>query len=65
MQLYADEDLTPNRRHFKRLHRQGADHSGIVSATQDHDYPALAARIHAALSSASPGRWHIRVNQPP
>jgi hypothetical protein len=58
--------LTHNRRHFARLHRQGAIHSGIVSATQDPDNDvALAARVHAALAGVSLGRWHIRVNRPP
>jgi hypothetical protein len=57
--------LTYNRRHDERLDRQGADHSGIVSATQDRNHPALAARIHAALAGLSPGRWCIRVNRPP
>lgn len=56
--------LTHNRRDFERLHRQGADHCGIVSATRDPDNVALAGRIHAALAGASPGRWHIRVNRP-
>jgi hypothetical protein len=57
--------LTHNRRHFERPHRQGADHSGIVSATHDGDFPALAARIHAVLAGLSPGRWCLRVNRPP
>ncbi|SRR5260370_11226668 len=57
--------LTHNRRHFARLHRQGADHSGIVSATQDQDYPALAVRIDATLQGLPAGRWHLRVNRPP
>lgn len=57
--------LTQNRRHFERLHRQGAAHSGILSTTHDPDRPALAARIHAALTGLSPGRWCIRVNRPP
>jgi hypothetical protein len=57
--------LTHNRRHYERLHRQGADHSGILSATQDTDHPALATRIHAKLASLSPGRWCVRVNRPP
>jgi hypothetical protein len=57
--------LTFNRRHFERLHRQGAAHSGILSATRDNDFPALAARIHAALAGLSPGRWCLRVNRPP
>jgi predicted nuclease of predicted toxin-antitoxin system len=57
--------LTHNRRHYERLHRQGADHSGILSATQDPDHPALAARIHAKLAGQSPGRWCLRVNRLP
>src|SRR5205807_9398286 len=47
--------LTMNRWDFERLHRQGVDHSGIVSGTQDPDYSALAARIDAALAAVSPG----------
>src|SRR5947209_5237828 len=54
--------LTFNRWDFERLHRPGAAHSGIVSATQDPDHAALAARIDAALAGLSPGRWHFRVN---
>src|SRR5450755_2403111 len=56
--------LTHNRRHFELLHRQGADHSGILSATRDDDSSALSARIDAALASRSPGRWCLRVNRP-
>ena len=57
--------LTFNRRHFERLHRQGADHSGIVSAKHDSDFAALADRIHVKLAGLSPGRWCLRVNRPP
>jgi hypothetical protein len=57
--------LTHNRRHYERLHRQGAAHSGILSATQDADHQALAGRIDAALAGLSPGRWCLRVNRPP
>jgi hypothetical protein len=57
--------LTHNRRDFERLHRQGEAHSGILSATRDADFPALAARIDAALMGLSPGRWCLRVNRPP
>ncbi len=57
--------LTYNRRHYERLHRQGASHSGIISASQDPNLPALAARIHDALLGLSPGRWCLRVNRPP
>jgi hypothetical protein len=56
--------LTHNRRHFERLDRQGAPHSGILSATQDPSHPmALAARVHAALTGRTPGHWCIRVNR--
>ena len=57
--------LTCNRRHYERLHRHGTDHSGIVSATRDpgNDVP-LAARIDAALTGRTPGKWAIRVNRP-
>jgi Domain of unknown function (DUF5615) len=57
--------LTYNRHDFERLHRQGAAHCGIVTIKQDGNFPALAARIHAALAGLSPGRWCIRVNRPP
>jgi hypothetical protein len=57
--------LTYNRRHYERLHRQGDEHSGILSATQDTNHLALAARVHATLSGRSPGRWCLRVNRPP
>jgi hypothetical protein len=57
--------LTYNRRHYERLDRQGVDHSGILTATQDNDHPALAARIDAALAGRAPGRWCLRVNRPP
>src|SRR5262245_52008239 len=56
--------LTCNRWHYERLHRQGLDHSGILSATRDTDYPALAARVHAKLAGLTPGRWCVRVNRP-
>jgi hypothetical protein len=56
--------ITYNRRHYERLHRQGINHSGILSATKDDDFPALAARIHAALCIVVPGRWCVRVNRP-
>ncbi len=55
--------LTYNRRHFEKLHLQGAAHCGILSATHDDDFDALTARIHAALASVPPGRWCIRVNR--
>jgi hypothetical protein len=56
--------LTFNRWDFERLDRQGADHSGIPSATPDDDDLALAARIDNALAGLQPARWCIRVNRP-
>jgi hypothetical protein len=57
--------LTFNRRHFIKLHKQSANHSGIVVCTDD-DATALADRIHQALI-ASPvldGQL-IRITRPP
>jgi hypothetical protein len=57
--------LTHNRRHFERLDKQGAPHSGILTATHDpRHYAALSIRIHTTLIGLSPGRWCIRVNRP-
>jgi hypothetical protein len=57
--------LTFNRWDFENLHRHGATHSGIISATQDHNHAALAVRIDKKLVGLSLGRWHIRVNRSP
>jgi hypothetical protein len=57
--------LTYDRRDFERLHRQGADHSGILSCKRDDDILALAARVDAKLAGLAPGRWCERVNKPP
>jgi predicted nuclease of predicted toxin-antitoxin system len=46
--------LTHNDPDFKRLHRQGQPHAGIVSCTQDPKNPGrLAQRIHAAIGQLS------------
>jgi Domain of unknown function (DUF5615) len=57
--------LTYNRRDFERLHRQGHEHSGILSAKRDGNFAALAARIDGVLAGKSAGRWCLRVNRPP
>jgi hypothetical protein len=45
--------LTHNHTDFKRLHRQGQPHEGIVSCTQDPwDHAGLAQRIHDAITAA-------------
>jgi hypothetical protein len=41
--------LTINRADYIRLHRQSTEHAGIIACTEDRDYPALAARIDAAI----------------
>ena len=57
--------LTGNRRHFVRLHRASPVHAGIVAYTEDLDFAALAARIHAALGGvADLAGQLIRVNKP-
>jgi hypothetical protein len=57
--------LTHNRRHFERLHRQGAPHSGILSTTRDPKrHAALANRIDFILTGLLPSRWCLRVNRP-
>jgi len=58
--------LTLNRRHFVRLHLDGAEHSGIVTCTYDPDFPGQAQRIHKELEQAPRlvGKL-VRVNRPP
>lgn len=52
-------------RDYIRLHKSGVAHAGIVFATQDADEPALAARIHAAVSGLpSMAGQLVRVNRP-
>ncbi len=44
--------LTHNHGDFKRLHRQGLPHQGIISCSQDpHDHMSLAQRIHDAIKA--------------
>ena len=45
--------LTTNRRHFIRLHRQSAEHSGIIACTFDPDFVGQAGRIKEALKNVS------------
>jgi len=41
--------LTHNRTDFIYLHRQQPQHEGIIVCTDNPDFPALAARVHAEL----------------
>jgi hypothetical protein len=57
--------LTRNRRHFVRLHRSSAQHSGIISVTDDPDLDGQAKRIDVALAGhATLAGQHVRVNRP-
>jgi uncharacterized protein with PIN domain len=58
--------VTPNRRHFGRLHAVTRDHAGIIVCTFDLDFQGQAVRINAAVRSESSwtGRL-VRVARPP
>jgi hypothetical protein len=57
--------LTHNRIDFFRLHRANPVHAGIVACKEDRDFPALAGRIHAAVSThADLAGQLLRVNRP-
>lgn len=43
--------LTVNRKHFRRLHLQVAEHKGIISCTYDPDFARQARRIDETLST--------------
>lgn len=43
--------LTHNRRDYKRLHRSGVTHAGIVAVPQDPDLSGAAQRIQAELEA--------------
>jgi hypothetical protein len=58
--------LTHNHADFRRLHRQGQPHAGIISCTQDPRDPAdLAQRIHAAIGPLSDlANQYLRIVRP-
>ncbi len=57
--------LTQNRDDFKKLHRQGLPHRGIVVCTYDPDTEALARRIAEGVSHEQAGeRWLVSVVRP-
>lgn len=56
--------LTHNRQDFIRLHRQNPDHAGIIVCTDNPDFPALAAKVHAQLEMLTSIQGQlIRVNR--
>lgn len=57
--------LTHNRKDYFRLHRASPAHAGIIACKEDLDFPALAARIHAAVTAVPDLAGQlIRVNRP-
>ncbi len=58
--------LTHNHSDFRRLHRQGQAHEGIISCTQDPwDPSGLAQRVHAGISLLSDlANQFIRIVRP-
>ena len=42
--------VTPNRRHFVRLHRERPQHQGTIVCAFDSDFAAPAQRIHGAIA---------------
>jgi hypothetical protein len=66
---FAEQDdrilLTLNRKHFIRLHREGAKHVGIIVCTFDPDFSGQAKRIDAAIGGPTSKRGELlRVNRP-
>ena len=58
--------LTNNRWDFHRLHRTFPGHAGIITYTRDPDIPALAQRIHDAITAtANLTGVLIRIVRPP
>ncbi len=61
----AGRTVLTHDRDFIALHKSGVAHAGIVFTTIDPDEPALAARIHAAVSALpSMAGQLVRVNRP-
>jgi hypothetical protein len=57
--------LTQNRDDFKKLHRSGLPHQGIVVCTYDPEAKALAQRIADAVAQEEPGgSWLASVVRP-
>ena len=58
--------ITFNRKDFIKLHKDGAEHAGIIVCTVDINFEALAQRIHNALEeNPDMSGKLIRVNRPP
>jgi hypothetical protein len=57
--------LTLNRKHFRRLHEEGARHAGLILCTYDPDQVGQAQRIDDAVRSIPTlADQLIRINRP-
>lgn len=62
--VYQRAVLTINRKHFRQLHLDNANHAGIILCTYDPDFVGQAARIHQAITTSGILRGQlIRVNR--
>ncbi len=67
--LTASEDncavLTSNRKHFKKLHQEVKNHSGIISCTYNPDFENQAQLIHETIEEEEvlEGKL-VKVNRP-
>jgi predicted nuclease of predicted toxin-antitoxin system len=58
--------ITHNRQDFIRLHRNNPAHAGIIVCTDNADFPALAAKVHAQLQRMESLQGQlVRVNRGP
>ena len=56
--------ITHNRRDFMRLHGRNPDHEGIVVCTDNPDFLALAAKVHARLQAMESLKGQlVRINR--
>ena len=56
--------ITHNRQDFIRLHRLNPDHEGIIVCTDNPDFPALAAKVHARLQAMESLKGQlVRINR--
>ena len=56
--------ITHNRQDFIRLHGQNPDHEGILVCTDNPEFPALAAKVHARLHAMESIKGQlVRINR--
>ena len=56
--------ISHNRQDFMRLHCHNPDHEGILVCTDNPDFPALAAKVHARLQAMDSLKGQlVRINR--